>query len=148
MLTAVLACCCSDSGSSSAFTTTMPASSWSKIAAAVIRHIPAPMQTSRSATTFMTASPHHRQRTGAVDQTGWLEADLADVAGQSEVREPAQQRRESDTHLHPGQRGTEAMVDTVAKREVPRRAAADVKAVGRVDEAGIPVTRRQREQHE
>src|SRR6516164_5763050 len=77
-----------------------------------------------------------------------LELDLGYVVNEPQSREAPQQRRVSDPHFHAGQRGAEAVMDSVPERQMAWLATTDVERVGRLDEAWITIAYRHRQQHE
>src|SRR5512135_440024 len=96
-----------------------------------------PATSGRNATVALgPACVAHRDRTGSHRQRQLLQttrdpawAPAGTLRAQFDGGEPAQQRRDRDVGLEPGERRPEAEVDALAERQVPVVGAADVELV-------------------
>src|SRR5918999_99358 len=111
---------------------------WSKTSGAVSTQLPAPMQTSRSASTRMREPPlflwlerlpGDRQRLEAVDHGQRTELDLLERYRQAQTGKPAQQRGKGDAHLEAGPRRAPAVLVALSESDVRRRVPGQVEHV-------------------
>ena len=67
--------------------------------------------------------------------------------GEAQVREAGEQATEGDIGFEPGQRGAEAVVGSVAEREVPAGATGDVEAIRVIDQRRVAVGGTEADEH-